>query len=147
MAAVHRHFGQQITSRSNPDADHAVAFVAKHDPEGQFAPAAVDPPIGRLVEINYNGIKRTIRIDGNGRGRELGEAIRCDGWSNRRTFTSDAEALVAAKWAGGGLRPDRGRAAAQSSCSDATFQKSTRVWFGDNVPIGCPGSEAPATTP
>jgi hypothetical protein len=62
LAAIQRHFNQQVTSRGNPDADHAVAFVETvADPEGQLAPVAVEAPVGELVEIDYNGIKRQVR--------------------------------------------------------------------------------------
>ena len=81
LAAIQRHFGQQITSRGNPDADHAVAFVAEHDPEGLFAPAAVDPPISELVEIDYNGIKRVGRVNSNGRVAAYAGLVAGDEWS------------------------------------------------------------------
>jgi hypothetical protein len=106
MAAIQRHFGQQVTSRGNPDAGHAQAFVETvADPEGLFAPQPVDPPIGRVVEIAYNGIKRQVRVDA--RGRVVAEnSVADDGWSRCGTFTGDAEAFLAAKRAGVGLKPD-----------------------------------------
>jgi len=74
--------------------------MAEQDAEGQFAPAAVDPPIGRLVEINYNGIKRVVRLDSNGRFPAYAEAVAGDGWSNRGAFAGDAGDFMAAKRAG-----------------------------------------------
>ena len=56
-------------------------------------------PIGRVVEIAYNGIKRQVRVDAN--GRVVAESpVSDDGWSRRETFAGDAEALMAAKRAG-----------------------------------------------
>lgn len=86
LAAIQRHFGQQITSRGNPDADHAIVFVAEHDPDGQFAPIEAPSPIGRVVEIDYNGIKRVVWVDSNGRVVAYAEPIVGDGWSNRGAF-------------------------------------------------------------
>jgi len=56
------------------------------DAEGQFAPVAVKAPIGEVVEIAYNGIKRQVRVDANGRVAADAEPVTGDGWSNRRTF-------------------------------------------------------------
>jgi hypothetical protein len=112
LAAIQRHFGQQVTSHGSPDAGHALAFVETvADPEGQFAPVPVEAAsngvrgIGRVVEIAYNGIKRQVRVDAN--GRVVAESpIADDGWSRRRTFAGDAEAFMAAKRAGVGLKSD-----------------------------------------
>jgi len=100
-----RHFGQLIARRSNPDADHALAFVETvADPEGLYRPQPVEAPIGRMVEIAYNGIKRQVRVDAN--GRVVAEnPIADDGWSNRGTFSGDAEAFLAQS-AGVGLKPN-----------------------------------------
>jgi hypothetical protein len=68
LAAIQRHFGQQVASLGDPDADHALAFVQTiADPEGLYAPQPAEAPIGRVVEITYNGIKRQVRVDANGR--------------------------------------------------------------------------------
>jgi hypothetical protein len=54
MAAIQRHFGQQVMSRGDPDADHALDFVETDaDPERLFAPFPAEAPIGRVVEIDY----------------------------------------------------------------------------------------------
>jgi len=51
LAAIQRHFGQQVMSRGDPDADHALAFVETvADPEGLHTPQPPEPPIGRVVE-------------------------------------------------------------------------------------------------
>jgi hypothetical protein len=106
LAAIQRYFGQQIARRGNPDADHALAFVETvGDPEGLYTPQPVEAPIGRVVEIGYNGIKRAVRVDAH--GRVVAESpIADDGWSNRGTFVGDTEAFTAAKRAGVGLKPD-----------------------------------------
>jgi len=105
LAAIERHFGQQISRRGDPDADHALAFVETvADPEGLYRPQPVEAPIGRMVEIAYNGIKRQVRVDAN--GRVVAEnPIADDGWSNRGTFSGDAEAFLAQS-AGVGLKPN-----------------------------------------
>ena len=112
LAAIQRHFGQQVTCHGNPDAGHAQAFVETvADPEGQFAPVPVEAPIGAVVGIDYNGIKRLVRIV-DARGRVVAEnQVADDGWSSRGTFAGDTEAFLAAKRAGVGLKPDPGRAA------------------------------------
>jgi hypothetical protein len=103
LAAIQRYFGQQIARRGDPDADHALAFVETiADPERLYAPQPAEAPIGRVVEIAYNGIKRQVRVDANGRV----VADSDDGWSRRGTFAGDAEAFMAAKRAGVGLKPD-----------------------------------------
>ena len=57
-----------MARRGDPDADHALAFVETvADPEGLYAPQPAEATIGRVVEIAYNGIKRQVRVDGNGR--------------------------------------------------------------------------------
>ena len=106
LAAIQRHFGQQVTCHGNPDAGHAQAFVETvADPEGQFAPVPVEAPIGAVVAIDYNGIKRLVRVDA--RGRVVAESpIADDGWSRRGTFAGDDEAFMAAKRAGVGLKSD-----------------------------------------
>jgi hypothetical protein len=51
-----------MARHGNPDADHALVFVETvADPEGLYAPQPPEPPIGRVVEINSNGIKRQVR--------------------------------------------------------------------------------------
>jgi hypothetical protein len=57
LAAVQRHFGQQITSRGDPDADRALAFVAEVDPTGVWAPIAKPAPIGEIATIEFAGVK------------------------------------------------------------------------------------------
>jgi hypothetical protein len=85
-------------SPGNPDADHAQAFVENvADPEGQFAPVAVELAQGEVVEIGYNGIKRHVRVDANGCVAAHAEPVAGDGWSNRSTFVGDTEAFMAAK--------------------------------------------------
>jgi hypothetical protein len=80
MAAIQRHFGQLIVSRGDPDAGHAQAFVENvADPEGQFAPVAVEPSVGHVVETSYNGIKQTVRIDALGRVAAYAEPVSDDG--------------------------------------------------------------------
>ena len=93
-------------SHGNPDAGHARAFVETVvDPEGLFAPQPGEAPIGRVVEIAYNGIKRCVRVDA--RGRVVAEnPVADDGWSTRGAFTGDAEAFLAAERAGVGMKPD-----------------------------------------
>ena len=50
-----------------------------------------EAPIGRVVEIAYNGIKRQVRVDAN--GRVVAEStVSDDGRSTRGTFTGEAEA-------------------------------------------------------
>jgi hypothetical protein len=112
LAAIQRHFGQQVMSRGDPDADHALAFVETvADPEALYAPQPAEAPIGRVVEIAYNGIKRQVRVDAN--GRVIAESpVSDDGWSTRGTFAGDAEAFMAAKRAGIGLKTGPGRATA-----------------------------------
>jgi hypothetical protein len=44
LAAIQRYFGQQMPRGGDPDANHALAFV--------------EAPIGEVVEIDYNRIKR-----------------------------------------------------------------------------------------
>jgi hypothetical protein len=112
LAAIQRHFGQQVTSHGSPDAGHALAFVETvADPEGLYAPQPGEAAsngvrgIGRVGEIAYNGIKRQVRVDAN--GRVVAESpIADDGWSRRGTFAGDAEAFMAAKRAGVGLKSD-----------------------------------------
>src|SRR6516162_11066246 len=106
LAAIQRYFGQQIARRGDPDADHALAFVETiADPERLYAPQPAEAPIGRVVEISYNWIKRQVRVDAN--GRVVAEnPVADDGWSNRGTFAGDAEAFMAAKRAGVGAKPD-----------------------------------------
>ena len=106
LAAIQRHFGQQIARRNDPGADHALAFVKTvADPERLYAPQPAEAPIGRVVEISYNWIKRQVRVDAN--GRVVAEnPVADDGWSNRGTFAGDAEAFMAAKRAGVGAKPD-----------------------------------------
>jgi hypothetical protein len=106
LAAIQRCFGQQITSGGNPDADHAVDFAETvADPEGLWTPTAAEAPIGEVVTIDYNGIKCQVRVDA--RGRVVAESpIADDGWSRRGTFAGDAEAFMAAKRAGVGLKSD-----------------------------------------
>ena len=95
LAVIQRHFGQQITSRGNPTPITPSPSSPSIDPEGLFAPAAVDPPISQLVEIDYNGIKTVVRVNSNGRVAAYAELVAGDGWSNRGTFTGDAEAIRA----------------------------------------------------
>ena len=104
LAAIQRHFGQQVTCHGNPDAGHEQAFVETvADPEGQFAPVPVEAPIGAVVAI---GIKRLVRVDARGRVVASAENhVAGDGWSDRGTFTGDAEAFMAAKRAGVGVKP------------------------------------------
>jgi hypothetical protein len=71
-----------------------------------YAPAPAELPVGRVVATAYNGIKRQVRVDANGRVAAYAEPVVGDGWSNRPTFTGDAEAFMAAKRAGVGLIPD-----------------------------------------
>jgi hypothetical protein len=94
LAAIQRHFGQQIGRRGDPDADHALAFVETVvDPEGLYAPQPAETPIGRVVEIGYNGIKRQVRVDAN--GRVVAESpVSNDGWSTRGTFAGHGEAFM-----------------------------------------------------
>ena len=73
LAAIERHFGQQISRRGDPDADHALAFVETvADPEGLYAPQPAEAAwngvrgISQVFEIAYNGIKREVRVDANG---------------------------------------------------------------------------------
>ena len=100
LAAIQRRFGQQITSRGNPDASHSADFVEMvADPEGLYAQQPGEAPIGRVVEIAYNGIKRQVRVVAE-------SPIADDGWSRRGTFAGDAEAFIAAKRAGVGLKSD-----------------------------------------
>ena len=102
-----------MARRGNPDADYAVVFVEMvADPEGLYAPQPGEAAskgvrgIGHVVEIAYNGIKRLVRVDA--RGRVVAESpIADDGWSRRGTFAGDAEAFMAAKRAGVGLKSDR----------------------------------------
>ena len=103
LAAIQRHFGQQVMSRGDPDADHALAFVETvADPEGLYAPQPVEATsngVRGVVEIAYNGIKRQVRVDAN--GRVVAESpVADDGWSNRGTFSGDTEAFMAAKRSG-----------------------------------------------
>ena len=98
MAAIQQYWGKQLDARGNPDADHAQAFVADvADPDRLFASVAVEPPIGRVLTTAYNGIKRQIRVDANGRVAGYAEPVSGDGWSHRGTFTGDAEVFMAAK--------------------------------------------------
>jgi hypothetical protein len=85
MAAIQRHFGQQVMSRGDPDADHALDFVETDaDPERLFAPFPAEAPIGRVVEIDYNGIKRQVRVDARGRVAAYADAEAGDGWVDPR---------------------------------------------------------------
>jgi hypothetical protein len=106
LGAIKRHFGQQVMNSGDPDADHALAFIETvADPEGPYAPQPAEAPIGEVVEINYNGIKRCVRVDA--RGRVVAEnPVADDGWSTRGAFTGDAEAFLAAERAGVGMKPD-----------------------------------------
>ena len=92
-----------MARRGDPDADHALAFVETvADPEGLYAPQPTEAPIGRVVEIAYNGIKRQVRVDAN--GRVVAEnPVADDGWSTRGTFTGDA----AGQEAGRSVRSNR----------------------------------------
>jgi hypothetical protein len=67
---------------------------------------SAEPSVGRVVATAYNGIKRQVRVDANGRVTAYAGAEAGDGWSNRPTFTGDAEAFMTAKRAGVGLIPD-----------------------------------------
>jgi hypothetical protein len=52
LAAIQRHFGQQVVSRGTPDADYALAFVETvADPDGLYGPQPAEAQIGRVVEI------------------------------------------------------------------------------------------------
>ncbi len=68
LAALQRHFGQAITSREDPDATHAQAFLASVDPDGQFAPAPTPVAAGtpRVIE-HHIGVRHTRLVDANGR--------------------------------------------------------------------------------
>jgi len=82
-------------SRGNPEADHALAFVETvANPQGVYTPQLAEAPIGGVVEIAYNGIKRQVRVDANGR------------IVTENPFTGDAEAFMAVKRAGVGQKPD-----------------------------------------
>ena len=106
LAAIQRHFGQHVMSRGNPEADHALAFVETvANPQGVYTPQLAEAPIGGVVEIAYNGIKRQVRVDANGR-IVTENPVSGDGWSRRGTFTGDAEAFMAVKRAGVGQKPD-----------------------------------------
>ena len=80
------------------------------DAERRFAPVAVEALIGEVVEIAYNGIKRQVRVDPN--GRVVAEnPVSDDGWSRRGTFGRRRGLLGgqrSRRWAEGGP----GRAAA-----------------------------------
>jgi hypothetical protein len=106
LAAIQQHFGQQVMRHGNPDADHAQAFVKTvADPEGIWAPIVASGPIGEIVTVDYNGIKREVRVDA--RGRTVVESpVVDDGWSRRDTFAGDAETFMAAKRAGVLQPPD-----------------------------------------
>jgi hypothetical protein len=91
--------------RGDPNADHALAFVAEIDPAGLWAPIAKPAPIGALTTINVAGIMQQRRVDANGRV-VAEDLVADDGWSNRGTFTGDVEAFMAAKRAGVGLAPE-----------------------------------------
>jgi hypothetical protein len=104
MAALARYLGQAYRGSGDPDADHALAFVAEVDPAGLWAPIATPAPVGTLTTINVAGMKRQVRVGAN--GRVVAEnPVADDGWSNRGTFTGDASAFMAAKRAGVGVRP------------------------------------------
>jgi hypothetical protein len=51
MAALARYFGQAYRGPGNPDADHALAFVAEVDPNGLWTPFVAEPPIGEIATI------------------------------------------------------------------------------------------------
>jgi hypothetical protein len=102
MAALQRHFVQQITGRGDPDADHALAFVAEVDAAGLWGPIAKPAPIGEIATIEVAGIEQQRRVDAY--GRVVAEnPVADDGWSSRGTFAGDAEAFMAAKRAGVGF--------------------------------------------
>jgi hypothetical protein len=67
--------------------------VAEIDPDGQWLTVAAQP-IGEVTEINHNGVTQRRRVL-NGRVVDGPDAR--DGWSNRGTFSGDAEAFTAAK--------------------------------------------------
>src|SRR5260370_14213663 len=67
MVAVQRHFGQQITSRRDPDTDHALPFVVEIHPAGLWAPIPMPAPIGALTTIEVAEIKQQRRVDPDGR--------------------------------------------------------------------------------
>lgn len=100
LAALARHFGQHYRGPGDPDAGHALAFLAEIDPAKLWAPGASMPlPIGEITTIEFAGTKQQRRVDG--RGRAVPESpVADDGWSNRPTFAADAEAFLAAKRAG-----------------------------------------------
>lgn len=78
--------------------------MAEVDPAGLWTPFAAEPPIGEIATVEFAGIKQQRRVDAN--GRVVAEnPVADDGWSNRGTFTGDAEAFMAAKRAGVGLLP------------------------------------------
>ena len=101
LAAIQRHFSQQVVSRGNPDAPAALDFVATvADPEGLYAPVPAPAPVGELTIVDFNGIRRQVIVDGS--GRVIAEnPVADDGWSSRQTFTpADPDEFVAAKRAG-----------------------------------------------
>jgi hypothetical protein len=63
MAALARYFGQAYRGPGNPDADHALAFVAEVDPNGLWTPFVAEPPIGEIATIEFAGIKPQRRVD------------------------------------------------------------------------------------
>jgi hypothetical protein len=93
LAAIQRHFANRSLAAAIPT---PTTRSLSSDPEGLYAPQPAEAPIGRVVEIAYNGIKRQVRVDANGRV-VVESPVSDDGWSRRGTFAGDAEAFTAAK--------------------------------------------------
>jgi hypothetical protein len=67
--------------------------VAEIDPDGQWVTVA-EQPIGEVTEINHNGVTQRRRVL-NGRVVDGPDAR--GKWSNRGSFSGDAEAFAVAK--------------------------------------------------
>jgi hypothetical protein len=78
------------------DEQHTEDFVAEIDPDGQWLTIAAQL-IGEVAEITFNGTKQRRRVDASGRADFDSPISADDGWSNRGTFSGDAEGFTAAK--------------------------------------------------
>jgi hypothetical protein len=73
---------------------------------GAFSyPVTVARLIGDISTVEVAGIKTQRRVDANGRV-VVESPVADDGWSKRGTFAGDAEAFMAAKRDGVGVRPE-----------------------------------------
>jgi hypothetical protein len=94
LAALAAHFGQAYRSPGQAAEQHAEDFVSEIDPHNLYSAEIVISTIGEVTTINHNGVNQTRRVHN---GRVCDGPDMSNGWSNRGTFSGDAEAFATAK--------------------------------------------------